>query len=159
MTTINTARRAFFRGRAVPVKHHIPWAVNAFEDVCRRCDECIRACEEAILVAGDGGFPSVDFRRGECTFCGACVDACDYSALDRAVSPPWQLRVTIGSDCLSVKGTTCRTCGDACEQAAIRFQLQTGGRATPILDAARCTGCGSCIAVCPTQVIQIKEAA
>lgn len=159
MTTINTARRAFFRGRAVPVAHHVPWAVDAFEDVCRRCDACIRACEEAILVAGDGGFPTVDFRRGACTFCAACVDACEYAALDRALSPPWQLEITIGDSCLSANGVTCRACGDACDESAIRFQLQTRGRATPILDAKRCSGCGSCIKLCPTNVIQIKEAA
>ncbi|MCB1801567.1 MAG: ferredoxin-type protein NapF [Gammaproteobacteria bacterium] len=159
MTTINTARRAFFRGRAVSVEHHMPWAVGAFEDACRRCDACIRACEESILTAGDGGFPTVDFRRGACTFCAACVDACDYAALDRSLSPPWQLTIEIGSGCLSANGITCRACGDSCDEAAIRFQLQTGGRATPTLDAARCNGCGSCISLCPVQVIQIKEAA
>lgn len=137
----------------------MPWAVEAFEDVCRRCDECIQACEESILVAADGGFPSVDFRRGECTLCAACVDACRYGALDRSVSPPWHLSVSIGDDCLSIKGITCRSCGDACESRAIRFQLQTAGRAIPELDASLCNGCGSCIATCPTHVIKIQEAA
>jgi ferredoxin-type protein NapF len=137
----------------------MPWAVDAFVDLCRRCDDCIDACEERILTAGDGGFPTVDFRRGGCTFCGACARACGHGALDRGAAPPWHLRVEIGESCLSARGITCRACGDACRVHAIRFQLQTGGRATPQLDASLCNGCGCCIATCPIQVIQIKEAA
>ena len=159
MTTINTARRAFFRGREVGIAHHVPWAVDAFEDACSRCDACIRACEEAILTAGDGGFPTVDFRRGACTFCGACAAACQEGALDAQRATPWELVVAIGAECLSARGITCRACGDACDTRAIRFQLQTAGRATPRLDPSLCNGCGSCIATCPIQVIQIEEAA
>lgn len=159
MTTINTARRAFFRGRAVPISHHVPWAVDDFVDLCRRCDDCIKACEEAILVAGDGGFPTVDFARGGCTFCGACVRACEHGALAMRDGPAWSLKVAIADNCLSAQGITCRACGDVCEPRAIRFQLQPGGRAIPGVDASLCNGCGSCIAICPTHVIQIEEAA
>jgi ferredoxin-type protein NapF len=159
MTKINTARRAFLRGNSVSVAHHVPWAVEAFEGMCRRCDDCIHACEEAILTIGDGGFPTVDFARGSCTFCGACAAACRYGALDRAVSPAWQIRPTVGGDCLSRRGVTCRSCGDACESRAISFQLALGGRALPQVDPVTCNGCGACVAVCPTQAVQIEEAA
>ncbi|MCP5305943.1 MAG: ferredoxin-type protein NapF [Chromatiaceae bacterium] len=137
----------------------MPWAVAAFDERCRRCDACIKVCEEKILVAGDGGFPTVDFERGGCSWCGACVDACEYGALDRRLDPPWRLRAAIDETCLSVQGITCRACGDECEARAIRFQLQPGGRAVPKIDPALCNGCGSCIAICPTHVIQIQEAA
>jgi len=161
MTTINAARRAFLKRRIGPdgVDHHMPWAVAAFTDLCRRCDDCIQACEQAIVVRGDGGFPTVDFARGGCTFCGACAAVCTHHALDREAAPAWSLRVAIGDNCLSARGITCRACGDACETRAIRFRLQLGGRAEPTVDPTLCTGCGSCIAGCPTQVIQIQEAA
>lgn len=159
MTTINTARRAFFRGRAVQLAHHVPWAVEAFEDACRRCDDCIQACEEAILTVGDGGFPTVDFRRGACTFCGACVTACRYGALDRTVSPVWPIRFVVGDGCLSRRGIACRSCGESCPASAIRFRLSIGGRADPQIDAAACTRCGACVTVCPAATIQIEEAA
>lgn len=137
----------------------MPWAVDAFEDACRRCDECIQACEESILIRGDGGYPTVDFSRGACSFCGACAKACRYTALDRAISPPWRLNISIGDSCLSARGITCRSCADACEQRSIRFQIQKAGRAVPRLDPTLCNGCGECIATCPIQVIQIQEAA
>jgi ferredoxin-type protein NapF len=139
--------------------HHMPWAVAGFSAVCRRCDDCINACEESVLKRGDGGYPTVDFDRGGCTFCGACAQACEYVALDREIAPPWQLKASIGDGCLSARGITCRSCGDACEPRAIRFRLELGGRAIPSLDTSLCNGCGSCIATCPTHVIQIQEAA
>jgi len=108
---------------------------------------------------GEGGYPTVDFDIGGCTFCGACAQACKYGALDQAIDPPWQLTAGIEKGCLSAQGITCRSCGDACEVRAIRFRLELGGRAIPSLDSSLCNGCGSCIATCPTHVIQIQEAA
>ena len=154
---INSARRAFFTGGAVAPKHKVPWAVPLFEDRCQRCGDCVSACEEAILTLGDGGFPTVDFHRGGCTFCAACVAACRHGALDPALEPVWQLRVEVGPDCLSQRGITCRSCGDACEMAAIRFRLAVGGRAVPDLDHSACSGCGACIAVCPEKAIHIGK--
>ena len=161
MTTINAARRAFLKRGIGPTRidHRMPWAVAAFFDLCRRCDDCIPSCEESVVVRGDGGFPTVDFSRGGCSFCGACAHACGHGALDRRASPAWRLTVAIGDGCLSAQGITCRACGDVCETRAIRFRLQPGGRAIPGVDTALCSGCGSCIAICPTQVIQIEEAA
>ncbi|HID44392.1 MAG TPA: 4Fe-4S dicluster domain-containing protein, partial [Chromatiaceae bacterium] len=61
----------------------------------------------------------------------------------------------IKADCLSLNGIVCRACGDACDTDAIRFQLETRGRATPLLDQALCNGCGECLAVCPTKSISL----
>jgi ferredoxin-type protein NapF len=161
MTTINAARRAFLKRSIDPssIDHRMPWAVAGFFDLCRRCDDCIRACEESVVVRGDGGFPTVDFSRGGCSFCGACAYACGQGALDRRTSPVWRLAAAIGDGCLSARGITCRACGDACETRAIRFRLQPGGRAIPGVDTSLCSGCGGCIAICPIHVIQIEEAA
>ena len=37
---------------------------------------------------------------------------------------------------------------------AIRFRLQLGGVAKPILDLESCNGCGACLSVCPTKAIK-----
>ena len=155
MTTFDTTRRAFLRGS---INGHdfvarVPWANTAFFDDCRRCDDCITACDESVLAVGDGGYPTVDFSQGGCTFCGSCVDACTYHVLDRQQEKPWRLYAAIGEGCLSAQGVTCRACGEICEQDAIRFRLAVGGRALPSIDSSVCNGCGSCVATCPTHVI------
>jgi ferredoxin-type protein NapF len=61
------------------------------------------------------------------------------------------------SDCLAARGVVCRSCGDSCPHAAIRFWPRIGGPALPeILDDA-CTGCGACVGVCPVSAIEVRE--
>ena len=93
MSAIHRSRRALLRGDPTPTEPPLrpPWSVaeDIFTDVCTRCGECLAACPEKILIRGDGGFPGVDFQRGECTFCRACVDACPEPAfLDTAEHAP-----------------------------------------------------------------------
>jgi ferredoxin-type protein NapF len=160
MTTINIARRAFFlSGNGNELAHHVPWAVDGFEAVCTCCGDCIDACEKALIKRGDGGFPTLDFRHGGCTFCGACAAACQPDALDRSLTPAWRLKAVINDACMSLRGITCRTCDEACDAQAIRFRLQIGGRASPEINQAGCTGCGECVAVCPSAAITIEAAA
>lgn len=61
----------------------------------------------------------------------------------------------IAAHCLAETGAYCRTCGDACPEAAIRFLLQTRGRARADVDGDRCTGCGECLAPCPAGAIRL----
>lgn len=65
--------------------------------------------------------------------------------------------VRISALCLSVKGITCRSCEDACDQRAIRFRPERGGRAHPRVDAERCTACGDCLPVCPVSALTLDE--
>ena len=155
-------RRNFLRGRSraeVPAPRP-PWARDetAFIAACTRCDACIKACPTTVLVRADGGFPSVDFSRGECTFCAQCVASCEPHALARATElvPPWTLRARIAETCLAEAGVECRICGENCPTGAIRFRPRLGGVAQPQLDVAACTGCGACFAPCPTRAIVVK---
>lgn len=153
-------RRGFLRGRIGPATPPLrpPWAIDeaAFPHACTRCGQCAKVCEAGIIAAGDGGFPEIDFSRGGCTFCAACIDACDTGALAQS-ERPWNLKATIGPDCLSRNGVVCRSCGEACDACAIRFQLQPAGRAIPRIDPDLCTGCGECLAVCPIHAVSIQS--
>ncbi len=160
---IAVSRRGFLRmgRRTVEPARRPPWAIDEilFIDRCTRCDRCIEACPTQILTRMDGGFPGVDFSRGECSFCAECLSRCELQALFRAEAgaPPWTLVAAIGPECLAERGVECRVCGEACPAGAIRFRLQRGGVARPILDAGGCTGCGACIGPCPTRAIGMQS--
>ncbi len=161
MMQADLSRRSFLRGNirgALPVSFP-PWSVSDFTDKCERCDDCITACDEKILLKGDSGFPQIDFNLGECTFCRNCVDACQHNALDQSRDRAWAIKAFIGNDCLALNTVVCRSCGDSCDQRAIEFRLKTGGRALPVISHSLCNGCGACFSVCPTKAIQMKEAA
>jgi ferredoxin-type protein NapF len=56
-----------------------------------------------------------------------------------------------------MRGVVCRSCGEVCDEGAIRFPLQRGGTAQPTLDPDTCNGCGGCIAVCPVDAIRVSH--
>ncbi len=151
--------RGDFRGRRRPIRP--PWALPEalFVDRCTRCGECVAACESGIVQRGQGGFPVVDFSRGECTFCGRCADACHPLALERRpkFSRPWSLVADLGASCLARRGTVCRTCSEQCENGALRFRLVAGGASLPELNLSLCSGCGACVGPCPVNAIVVCE--
>lgn len=153
-------RRQFLRGdiaaRQLPL--FPPWSVAraSFAETCTRCGDCLRVCRENILVKGDGGFPVVDFNRGECTFCGECEQVCKPHALDRSVrSQAWQVNTVLSKSCLALNNITCMSCVDHCEARAIHFKPRVRASAVPEIDVVSCTGCGACIAQCPVKAISI----
>jgi ferredoxin-type protein NapF len=157
-----TTRRDFLRARrsSAPPPLRPPWALaeQQFSARCSGCGDCLRACPSGILVSGEGRFPTVDFSRGECTFCGDCVAACIPGALRHTEGQaPWSLRARIGEACLAERGVECRICGEVCGASAIRFRPRVGGVALPQLDEAACTGCGACLAPCPSQAIAMSQ--
>ena len=159
-TSINRAQflRGDFSGKSFSPRP--PWALpeSEFTDLCTRCDDCASACFDNLIVKARGGYPIIDFSRGGCDFCEDCVDACKPGALKKISeeTPPWSLVASIGQSCLAINAVTCRSCGDACDQRAISFQLQIGGKATPHLDQQSCNGCGLCFAVCPVKAVEIS---
>ena len=157
--THSHSRRALLRGELraqAPLRP--PWALPeaAFVDTCTACHACLGACPEGVLVRGPAGYPVFSPKRGECTFCGDCEAACEPAALSRRTSQdPWHLLPRFGEDCLTAKGVVCRSCSDACGDDAIVFPRARV--AVPQVSADRCTGCGACVAACPTHAISLHH--
>lgn len=158
---MNASRRSFLRGRlqADAPSLRLPWALDdsTFTEHCTRCSDCLRACPEQIIVKGDGGFPQIDFNAGGCTFCHACVDVCQQPVFRREGSP-WSALAVISQQCLTQQQVFCQNCKDACDANAIRFRFGAGGISFPQIDSNACTGCGACVAPCPTHAIEIQPA-
>nr|CRH05584.1 Ferredoxin-type protein NapF [Candidatus Magnetococcus massalia] len=160
-TSTVISRRHLLRGRIKPPADALlpPWShpPTLFYSRCSRCDACITACPERLIVRGDGGFPQIDFRQGECDFCRKCLEICEDHALSGEVNPPLPLRPVIADNCLPKRGVACQSCRDGCEPMALRFppQLSSGGRgiALPQLESDLCSGCGGCVAPCPVGAI------
>lgn len=153
------SRRQFLRGDLAGRKPAArpPWALAeaAFLSACSRCGECAPVCPTKIIVV-ERDYPVVDFTRGECTFCAACVAACRTGALAaNGDAPPWRLQALIATTCMAFGNVVCRSCGDACLAAAIRFRPRLGGAAVPEVDGEKCTGCGACVAPCPAKAITL----
>ncbi|MCL2020648.1 MAG: ferredoxin-type protein NapF [Betaproteobacteria bacterium] len=166
-------RRTFLRGQrlrsVVITPRRPPWAVDEalFTRACVRCGVCVAACPTGLLAEGAGGFPEADFQRAHCTFCADCVHACAEHARQNESSqapalifssdlPPWTIRATINTACLPHKGVLCRSCEEHCEAGAIRFTPRVGSPAKPEITELRCTGCGECVASCPTHAISMQ---
>lgn len=73
----------------------------------------------------------------------------------RADGQPAPLRAVVGPACLAERGIECRLCGDGCDAGAIRFPPRRGGIAAPVIDAARCNGCGDCLSLCPSGALRL----
>lgn len=126
-----------------------------FVGACLKCDKCRSICPEnciTICVVEDGlvnyRTPRIDFRKGYCTFCGECIDVCPTDALtafDEAVDKIG-VAVVDRNECIAVQKGGCRVCVDACIYDAITLDSAN----CPVVDVAKCNGCGRCEYACPS---------
>lgn len=155
-SSINRSRRSLFRRNSSSVIRP-PWINedDEFTNLCTRCDKCIDACETQIIFRGDGGFPEINFKQDECTFCKQCAQACPEPIFTNTELEPWQNIATINETCLVNQGVWCQSCKDACETNAIKFTMALGKPPTPEIQIEQCTGCGACVAPCPANAITV----
>ncbi len=156
---VDLSRRSMLTGSWRNASNGIlpPWAreTTYFLAHCLRCDACIQACEADILQRG-GGYPSVDFKRGECSF----VMPVRRPVPNRFSSAPHQgtgSGFTLTENCLARQSVECHRCQDSCEPMAITFRPTLSGIYQPQLDSQACNGCGACVYLPPLSAIKAEN--
>ncbi len=128
---------------------------KSFSVNCIKCDgACSLACEEKIITIREDKSPSLDFSKGGCTYCDECAKVCEFGVLSLEYKRDIQAKVTINMlKCLSWDKTMCFSCKELCMEDAIVYL----GLFRPEVDMEKCTNCGFCISVCPTEAIKLVE--
>lgn len=134
-----------------------PYSKNkdSFNKECISCEEtpCITFCQENIIVLDENHTPIIDFSKGGCTYCDECANACPNEVLNledkTLIDSKFEIEML---QCLSWNNTMCFSCKDPCLDDAIEFL----GMFRPSINQEKCTSCGFCVSVCPTNAISIK---
>ncbi len=125
---------------------------SLFHSLCPTCEEkpCAKACEEEIIFIDASGLPALNFAHRGCTFCDACADACTPGVLSDKTLHYISAKVEIDVlKCIAWHGVMCNSCKDPCHEDAIAFL----GLFRPEIVDEKCTACGWCLHVCPTDAI------
>ncbi|MDN3651887.1 ferredoxin-type protein NapF [Thalassotalea ponticola] len=157
-SSTNLSRRNFLRGKATRASSslRLPWVKSeeVFTSGCTQCGDCLDACEQNILVKDADGFVKVDFSLGECTFCRDCLLVCQQPLFRSTEEPAWFAHLNIKDNCLAKQNIYCQSCQDSCDTQAISFRYHSA-IPTPQVAQADCTVCGACIAMCPSQSLEL----
>ena len=122
---------------------------------CSQCSGiCEKVCEENIIILTKNGSPILDFTKSGCTYCDKCAIACEYGVLNLENKKLINVKFEIDMlKCLSWQKTMCFSCKDICNDNAVEFL----GLFRAEIDYEKCTNCGFCVGVCPTNAIKVKK--
>ncbi len=142
--------------------------------LCARCGNCMRACPYQLIQPdlGDSGidglFTPVLWMRSrnpeqeQYCFqdCVKCTQVCPTGAL-RPISVQEKHSTAIGiakidrKKCIAwANGEYCAVCDEYCPYKAIKLEKR-GDVMCPVVDEAKCRGCGACESACPADPIAI----
>ena len=135
---------------------------RAFVAGCTHCGRCVSACHARAIGAAsladgllEARTPVMRYNLGFCDFCGDCARVCPTGALR-----PFDVEAASAGDvdaccigkarlsreiCLAWTSSSCNLCYEECPYEAISLD----GDGHPVVDEARCNGCGVCEYVCP----------
>ncbi|WP_160012545.1 ferredoxin-type protein NapF [Rhizobium sp. 18055] len=151
------SRRQFLSGKG-PLDAIRPpgTSTSLLSSACTGCGLCVERRPTGIIDMA-GGLPKLDFRKGECTFCGECAQVCPEPAFSLPASQTIPHVAVIGDECLAANDIACQSCRDGCPEDAIRFRPRIGGPFLPFIVTDRCTGCGACVASCPVDAVEMQH--
>jgi len=128
---------------------------KSFLSRCVRCGRCRGVCPTSVIGVGDGfaaaRTPVMNFRLGYCDFCGLCTEVCPTEALRHFDKKSVCIGLAEITDrCIAWNSGGCTICVEQCPYQAIVFD----GQRRPVVDTAKCNGCGVCENVCPALILR-----
>lgn len=132
---------------------------------CTACGLCIAQCPHQVIVpvGNDYGprglmMPKLDFGHGFCDYhCHTCSHVCPAGAL-APLAHDEKCRTKVGSaeytpwHCVVEHDrVSCGICAEHCPTQAITMVRGADGRSRPVVDDAKCIGCGTCEYYCPAK--------
>jgi Na+-translocating ferredoxin:NAD+ oxidoreductase RNF subunit RnfB len=125
---------------------------------CQGFGDCVKVCKFGALSMG-GGLPVVDYAR--CTGCKACMAECPQHII-RAVPKDAIAAIPLCSNLNVLKTMVARNCKAGCIKCELCVKNCPEGcikmaNGIPVVDYAKCTGCGTCTAKCPIKVMKLIQ--
>jgi ferredoxin-type protein NapF len=127
--------------------------LDSFDKGCLECDGiCATFCEENIIVIDEDKKPYLDFSKGGCTYCDECAKNCPKEVLEIQNKSLIEAKFEIDIlECISWHNTMCFSCKDPCLDDAIEFLALF----RPSIVEDKCTNCGFCVKICPSNAIKV----
>ena len=152
--------------RKVPLKPAGSQGLRHFSNHCTACQLCVSACPNGVLrpssALGTWMQPEMSYERGYCRpECVRCSEVCPDGAI-RLVTKADKSAIQIGhavfhpENCIvNTDGVECGNCARHCPSGAIQMVPSVAenpaSRKLPVVNEARCIGCGACENLCPAR--------
>lgn len=148
--------------RKTPLKPFGALSLKNFSTRCTACQLCVSQCPEKVLRPSTKleslMQPEMNYTDGYCRMaCTRCSEVCPAGAI-QPIGKEEKTAISIGvavvlkDNCLSATGKDqCGTCARHCPAAAISMVTGSNGQPMPVVNEARCLGCGACEYYCPAR--------
>ena len=152
--------------RLTPLTPHGSMSAQHFAQHCTACQLCVSTCPNGVLRPSTdlSKFmqPTMSYERGycrpECTKCGEVCPTGAIKPITRADKSATQIghAVWIKKNCVPLTdGVECGNCARHCPAGAIQMVPSDpkNGQSPkiPVVNEARCIGCGACENLCPAR--------
>ena len=124
---------------------------------CQGFGDCVKVCKFNAISMGDNGLPVIDHAK--CTGCRACTAECPQHII-RVIPEDTRGAIPLCSNLNVLKTQVAKNCKSGCIKCEICVkncpeQCVKMVNGIPVIDYAKCTGCGTCVGKCPVKVLRL----